>query len=366
MQSGNLSPQPLSPSRRKQLKTMGIIPFATLGFLSVPQRALALPTCTLAPSQTEGPYWVDEKLNRMDITTGTTRSGVANGRPMTLEITALNNSGQLCGNKTAGGMQIDIWHCDANGDYSDTGATLGQTFLRGYQVTDSSGKASFRTIYPGWYSGRTCHIHFRARAYDAAGKTTYNFTTQLYFDDSFTDQIYAQAPYNTRGTRNTRNSNDGIFRGSASSPELTLSLQGDGSVHAEVALGFSGLPASALYSGFRVSASDTGTASMPDITCDLTVETSHVGNAGEIYVAAQAGNNWYFNNGSSWIKVVDPVTSTFPAFYKGMLSPNHVMRVLNGINTSGLGSVRLYVGYGLDRLDMMENQRIALVRTLNA
>ncbi|MGG2339430.1 intradiol ring-cleavage dioxygenase, partial [Salmonella enterica] len=93
------------------------------------------------------------------------------------------------------------------GAYSDVSAngTVGQTFLRGDQATDANGLVTFTTIYPGWYSGRAVHIHLRARVYDAAGNTTYNFTTQLFFDDTVTDTVFASGPYNSRGTRDTRN-----------------------------------------------------------------------------------------------------------------------------------------------------------------
>jgi protocatechuate 3,4-dioxygenase beta subunit len=102
------------------------------------------------------------------------------------------------------GVQIDVCHCHAGGLYSDEQAngTLGQTWLRGYQVTDANGNVSFTTIYPGWYSGRTIHIHLMARYYDSEGNTTYEFTTQLYFDDAISDIVLANAPYNTRGNRN--------------------------------------------------------------------------------------------------------------------------------------------------------------------
>jgi hypothetical protein len=82
--------------------------------------------------------------------------------------------------------------------------SVGKKFLRGYQITDSSGAVQFTTIYPGWYSGRTIHIHFRIRT--ASGST--NFTSQLFFDDTISDQVLAAAPYNTRGTRNTTNRSD--------------------------------------------------------------------------------------------------------------------------------------------------------------
>ena len=90
------------------------------------------------------------------------------------------------------GAVVDVWHCDALGVYSDVTdrgvSTVGQQFLRGYQVTDANGIASFVTIYPGWYPGRTVHIHFKIRS-EATSDSSLEFTSQLFFDDAFTDQV---------------------------------------------------------------------------------------------------------------------------------------------------------------------------------
>src|SRR5205085_3183987 len=87
--------------------------------------------------------------------------------------------------------------------------TSGQKYLRGYQVTDANGAVEFTTIYPGWYSGRTVHIHYKVRLFSGTTKT-YEFTSQLCFDDTLTDTVFTQAPYNTKAARGTRNNNDGI------------------------------------------------------------------------------------------------------------------------------------------------------------
>jgi protocatechuate 3,4-dioxygenase beta subunit len=121
---------------------------------------------------------------------------------------------------------VDIWHCDASGIYSDVqGVTSGQNFLRGYQVTDANGRASFTTIYPGWYSGRTVHIHVKVRLFDAASNTTTEATTQVFFDDSFTDSVYGSvSPYSSRPSRDVRNAGDGIY---GNQTVLLLNLSGD-------------------------------------------------------------------------------------------------------------------------------------------
>jgi protocatechuate 3,4-dioxygenase beta subunit len=173
-----------------------------------PTTAAAI-TCVVTPAETEGPYFVDEKLNRSDIRSDPTSGDVVAGIPLALTI-RVYKVGTSC--EPLAGATVDIWHCDADGLYSDVSAnnTVGQKFLRGYQVTDDSGVATFTTIYPGWYQGRTVHIHFKIRTFDGSS-TTYEFTSQLFFDDSLSDEVFTNAPYNTRGSRSTLNSNDGIY-----------------------------------------------------------------------------------------------------------------------------------------------------------
>ncbi len=110
---------------------------------------------------------------------------------------------------------MDLWHCDGLGVYSDVEdpsfTTLGQKFLRGYQRTDSRGEAKFVTIYPGWYPGRTVHIHIKVRTSPDAHRG-YAFTSQMYFPDRLTDQVHAQPSYAAKGQRRARNEDDRIFR----------------------------------------------------------------------------------------------------------------------------------------------------------
>ena len=106
--------------------------------------------------------------------------------------------------------------------------TSGQKFLRGWQTTDASGIARFTTIYPCWYRGRTVHVHFKVRA-PVAGKTeAYEFTSQLFFDESLSDRVHAQPAYAQKGTRDTTNARDGIFREAGDTLLLALSPSGDG------------------------------------------------------------------------------------------------------------------------------------------
>jgi protocatechuate 3,4-dioxygenase beta subunit len=127
--------------------------------------------------------------------------------------------------------QVDVWHCDAMGVYSDVRdpgfKTLGQKFLRGYQISDAEGSARFLTIYPGWYPIRTVHIHFKIRPAPVAGRSV-EFTTQLYFPDELTDRIHANLPYSSKGRRRIRNQHDFIFRNGGNQLILEPSGTNDG------------------------------------------------------------------------------------------------------------------------------------------
>lgn len=188
--------------------------------------------CVLAPELTIGPYFVDEHLNRSDLTEGSSSIFIADAAPLLLTIDVLSFAAACV---PLGGVQVDLWQCHAGGLYSDEAAngTLGQTWLRGYQVSDASGRVSFATIYPGWYPGRTIHIHLMARWFDSAGDATYEFTTQLYFDDAINDAVMAKAPYNIRGARTTTNSTDAFF---SSSTLLATRANNDGSYTSAISL----------------------------------------------------------------------------------------------------------------------------------
>lgn len=157
--------------------------------------------CTITPETTEGPYYFDPALERADVTEGRP------GRPTRLRLLIVDED---C--RPIPGARVDIWHCDAEGIYSgypnQPGGldTRGQSFMRGTQFADASGFVEFATVYPGWYPGRTPHIHFKV----FLNETTV-LTGQLFFPDEATDRIYAaHAPYNARSTGRTRNDSDRI------------------------------------------------------------------------------------------------------------------------------------------------------------
>ena len=208
------------PSRREVLTkgAAGAFALATLGMTSAEAAVKFIPP----PGITEGPYWVEELLVRSDIRLDPVTGIWQDGFPIYLGI----NVWQLHNNVITPlkNVVLDLWQCNAHGVYSDEAVegTLGQKFLRGTQVTPASGSVWFLTNYPGWYSGRTPHIHVRARVWDATTDTiTYNFVTQLFFNDAFTNSLYfTTPPYNQRPYRDTYNQTDNIYTGASEDGEI--------------------------------------------------------------------------------------------------------------------------------------------------
>jgi protocatechuate 3,4-dioxygenase beta subunit len=195
-----------------------------------PDEAVAA-TCVMTPAKTVGPYFVDEELNRSDV-----REGQA-GAPLTLTMYVFDADNDCAPVK---GAQVDIWHCNASGLYSDEAAngTSGAKWLRGYQLTDAGGKVEFETIYPGWYSGRTVHIHFKVRVYDGSAETL-EFTSQMFFTDAMNSAVFASAPYNTRGAPDTTDASDSIYGSDGGMLLLHPTADGSGGYGAEFSVGVS-------------------------------------------------------------------------------------------------------------------------------
>ena len=191
-------------TRREVMAITGSASLAAL--LGLPQAAVAqqkpkprnLNHVIVSPETTEGPFFVEEHLNRSDIRSDP-KSGVIS--PGTLLHLTINLVTVGAAAQPLAGATVDVWHCDAAGRYSDEeqNGTAGQIFLRGSQVSDKDGKVEFTTVYPGWYSGRAVHIHFK-------------ITSQLFFDETTTNEVHAKAPYAERGARDTMNNRDGIYR----------------------------------------------------------------------------------------------------------------------------------------------------------
>lgn len=221
-------------SRREILKLFGgasiaIVATSTLGKIALAQEVTPealVPDCVVRPEMTEGPYFVDTMLNRSDIRSDATLDILKEGVPLRLKIVVYDVTDSQCA--PLEDVQVDIWQCDAIGTYSgveDAGfETLEENWLRGYQITDENGEVEFMTIYPGWYSGRTVHIHVKIRT-DPESEEGYEFTSQFYLDDDLSDMIHAMEPYSEHeGERDTYNDTDMHYDGETGD-QLLLTLE---------------------------------------------------------------------------------------------------------------------------------------------
>jgi protocatechuate 3,4-dioxygenase beta subunit len=196
--------------------------------------------CILAPEQTEGPYYIAKEKVRKNITEG--RPGTL----LKLRFAVLNAS--TC--KPIKGAAVDIWHCDSGGVYAGfeaaskggppgggSGPTDKHTYLRGIQLTNAHGACEFQTIYPGWYRGRTVHIHVKVHLHnDVTGHVVH--TGQLFFADTLTTKVYQSTPYKSRAaSRDTLNSGDSVYRSGGTQSMLTMQKNRDGSYTGTIALG---------------------------------------------------------------------------------------------------------------------------------
>jgi protocatechuate 3,4-dioxygenase beta subunit len=186
--------------------------------------------CTIYPSQTLGPCYAQMPMMREDISDG------LNGLPLRLSFLLVRSGGCT----PVPNASIDIWHSGSDGIYSayatgticnpGTVDVRSKMFCRGVLTTNEMGRADFSTVFPGWYTGRTIHIHFTIRLNNRE-----SVTSQLYFEDTLTDEILAQGSYMSRGRRDTTNSSDSIFRSGNASPAQVLfstAKRPDGVLHA--------------------------------------------------------------------------------------------------------------------------------------
>ena len=188
-------------------------------------------TCAVTPEGEIGPYFVDDSatgFDRSDIRSNLDGSETQTGIPLTLTITVQDSESSCIGLQ---GAQVDIWHCNAEGVYSAEGVedTSGLTWLRGYQLTDSAGQVTFTTLFPGWYEGRTTHIHLRVRSkYSEASSTSDGTnTTQVFFPQNTVDTINTTiAPYSSHGTNSTTNATDRVYADQTDG-KMELTLTGD-------------------------------------------------------------------------------------------------------------------------------------------
>ena len=228
--------KPVKTGRRTALSLLALAGGA-LALGANRARAQNRPACVVRPEQTEGPYFVDTRLARSDIRSDPATGSVEPGVPLRLAFRVSRLDGAGCA--ALPGAHVELWQCNARGLYSGVsdsqGDTSGRKFLRGYQLTDASGMARFVTIYPGWYPGRTVHLHFMIRS-GQAGTRRDEFTSQLYFDDVLSDRMFAQPPYADRGPRTVRNARDGIYRRGGSQLMLAVAER-DGGLEASFDIG---------------------------------------------------------------------------------------------------------------------------------
>jgi len=186
-------------------------------------------SCTITPEGEEGPYFVDDSdtgFNRSDIRSNLDGSNSQTGIPLTLSIYVYDSQNSCA---AMANVQVDIWHCNASGIYSaeDVESTTGETWLRGYQLTDSNGLATFVTIIPGWYQGRTTHIHLRVRSSYDSTTTGGTNTTQLFFPQDTIDTINTTiSHYSAEGTNPTTNAADHVYSREVDGGNI-LTLNGD-------------------------------------------------------------------------------------------------------------------------------------------
>ncbi|HEX6507206.1 MAG TPA: intradiol ring-cleavage dioxygenase [Chloroflexota bacterium] len=195
--------------------------------------------CVLTPEQTEGPYYIPKEKVRSNIVEH------RHGTPLTLSLAVMDAS--TC--RPIKGAWVDIWHCDAGGIYSgfqsaSTGGPPGDgagptdkaTFLRGIQATNAQGLVEFQTIYPGWYRGRTLHIHVKVHLGGSSGRVVH--TGQLYFSDTLTARVYRASPYSMRASaRDTFNSTDSIYANGGRQSMLTVKSNGRGGYTGTITMG---------------------------------------------------------------------------------------------------------------------------------
>jgi protocatechuate 3,4-dioxygenase beta subunit len=220
----------------------GIVWAATRGSAGIARAATTTPeataaaTCVLTPEGTEGPYWISNHLTRRNIKDG--RPGLALALYITVE------DATTC--KPIKGADVEIWHADAGGVYSGYSGSSppsgrgghatpnnSKRYLRGHQKTDANGRVHFDTIYPGWYRGRSPHIHIKVHVGGAVVHTG-----QLFFADASSRAVYRTSRYRSHGLQDTTNSADNIYARAGGSRALVhLARRSAGGYNGSIAVG---------------------------------------------------------------------------------------------------------------------------------
>jgi protocatechuate 3,4-dioxygenase beta subunit len=171
-------------------------------------------SCEVSPETTAGPFYLDAGGVRSDIRED--REGVA------LRLALRVQRGEEC--EPVKDAVVSIWHCDAGGVYSGFDRGTGERFLRGEQVTNRDGVVEFTTVYPGWYPGRAVHAHLKVFLDNETAATT-----QLFFAEDFTNDVFREVPYSGRGERDTRIEDDGVYsQADGEGTPLLVTLRRDG------------------------------------------------------------------------------------------------------------------------------------------
>ena len=163
--------------------------------------------CAVTPTETAGPFPSLTDLFRSDIREGRTGTLLT----LTVKVVNVNTSCAPVAN-----ANVEVWHCDSAGNYSQYGSQTAQTYLRGIQTTNANGEVTFTTIYPGWYQGRATHIHLEVTTNGVSRKVT-----QIAFPESVNATVYRAGVYASKGTNPTANAADGIFADSLASELVT-------------------------------------------------------------------------------------------------------------------------------------------------
>jgi protocatechuate 3,4-dioxygenase beta subunit len=207
----------------RRREALGLLGAGVLGFYGLrsvgPGEDIASASCLLQREVTEGPYYLNLDLVRRNI------KGGRPGTPLTLDFQVINAN--TC--KVIPNADVEIWHCDASGNYSGVAGNSGN-YLRGVQKANSRGRVRFETIVPGWYRGRTPHIHMKV---SVSGNEVH--TGQLFFPPAILKKVYAHGVYKSRGQNDTSNSRDSIYAQAGARALLGMKKKGS-----QVSAGYNG------------------------------------------------------------------------------------------------------------------------------
>jgi protocatechuate 3,4-dioxygenase beta subunit len=201
------SPTQPSTSTSAGTTTTGSTAAASTSPASATVPASTNTACVTTPTETIGPYPSLTDLFRSDVREGKP------GTLLTLTVEVVNVASSCA---VVPNANVEIWHCDVAGNYSEYGSQRAETYLRGIQTTNGNGEVTFTTIYPGWYQGRATHIHLEVLVGGVSRKAT-----QIAFPESINNAVHRNGVYASRGTNPTSNLADGIFADSLSAELVT-------------------------------------------------------------------------------------------------------------------------------------------------